>query len=342
MEDPAAIQCNLAGNPLHEEQLEIVRMLGEVYAVNTVIDEDRDLVHVNFGEVIASHLAAVAFVAESTRVPVGRRFATIVTSAAGHPLDKTYYQTVKGMVTPLDILEPGGTLIVASACSEGFGSPEFRAAQERLRALGPDAFLQTLLAKSLADVDEWQTEMQLKSMRAGHVQLYTTGLDDEERSLTGVETIASIDAALAAARRACRRPGDRGRSRRTLCRARRRLTQTVLPPPASLAIHLDLVGGIAGDMFVAAMVDALPALEAPVLAELAAVQPAGEPAPGFREASSGGLRAQRFGLALESGQAALPGRVGSRRERDGGRGASRMNMQAPRTRCCAAGSPRRR
>ncbi len=199
MEDPAAIQCNLAGNPLHEEQLEIVRMLGDVYAVNTVIDEDRDLVHVNFGEVIASHLAAVAFVAESTRVPVGRRFSTIVTSAAGHPLDKTYYQTVKGMVTPLDILEPGGTLIVASACSEGFGSPEFRAAQARLCTLGPDAFLQTLLAKSLADVDEWQTEMQLKSMRAGHVQLYTTGLDDEERSLTGVETIASIDAALAAA-----------------------------------------------------------------------------------------------------------------------------------------------
>jgi nickel-dependent lactate racemase len=199
MEDPAAIQCNLAGNPLHEEQLEIVRMLGDVYALNTVIDEDRDLVHVNFGEVIASHLAAVAFVAESARVPVGRRFSTIVTSAAGHPLDKTYYQTVKGMVTPLDILEPGGTLIVASACSEGFGSPEFRAAQARLRSLGPDAFLQTLLAKSLADVDEWQTEMQLKSMRAGHVQLYTTGLDDEERSLTGVETVGSIDAALAAA-----------------------------------------------------------------------------------------------------------------------------------------------
>ena len=199
MEDPAAIQCNLSGNPLHEEQLEIVRMLGEVYALNTVIDEDRDLVHVNFGEVIESHLTAVAFVAESTRVPVGRRFKTILTSAAGHPLDKTYYQTVKGMVTPLDILEPGGRLIVASSCSEGFGSPEFRAAQERLRALGPDAFLQTLLAKSLADVDEWQTEMQLKSMRAGSVGLYTTGLDDEERSLTGVGNVGAIEDALAAA-----------------------------------------------------------------------------------------------------------------------------------------------
>src|SRR5512141_1929329 len=166
MEDPAAIQCNLERNPLHDEQLAIVRMLGEVYAVNTVIDEDRDLVHVNFGEVIESHLAAVAFVAGSVRVPVGRRFSTVVTSAAGHPLDKTYYQTVKGMVTPLDILEPGGTLIVASACSEGFGSHEFRAAQQRLADLGEKAFLQSLLAKRFADVDEWQTEMQLKSLRA--------------------------------------------------------------------------------------------------------------------------------------------------------------------------------
>jgi len=206
MEDPAAIQCNLDGNPLHSEQLEIVRMLGEVYAVNTVIDEDRDLVHVNFGEIIESHLDAVAFVADSARLPVGRRFATIVTSAAGHPLDNTYYQTVKGMVTPLDILEPGGTLIVASACSEGFGSVEFRAAQQRMQTLGPDAFLQSLLAKRFADVDEWQTEMQLKSMRAGRVQLYTTGLDADEQRLTGVETVASVDAAIADA---LARAGDR-------------------------------------------------------------------------------------------------------------------------------------
>ena len=153
----------------------------------------------NFGEVIESHLTAVAFAAESARVPTGRKFSTIVTSAAGHPLDKTYYQTVKGMVTPLDILAPGGTLIVASACSEGFGSPEFREAQERLCAIGPDAFLQTLLAKRFADVDEWQTEMQLKAMRAGRVQLHTTGLAGDDRRLTGVDMIDSVDAAVAAA-----------------------------------------------------------------------------------------------------------------------------------------------
>ena len=206
MEDPLAVQCNLVGNPLHEEQLEIIRMLGDVYALNTVIDEERNLAFVSFGEIIGSHLAAVAYVEAATRIPIGRRFSTIVTSAAGYPLDKTYYQTVKGMVTPLDILAPGGTLIIASECSEGFGSPEFREAQKRLVELGPDRFLATLTAKSLADIDEWQTEMQLKPMRRGRIQLYTTGLGPEELSITGVETIGSVEAAVGAS---IARSGDR-------------------------------------------------------------------------------------------------------------------------------------
>src|SRR6202030_4383352 len=120
--------------------------------------------------IIASHAAAVQFVDAAIRVPTPRKFRTVVTSSAGYPLDKTYYQTIKGMVTPLEILEPGGTLIIASACSEGFGPEEFRAAQRRLIDLVPHKFLATLTAKSLADVDEWQTEMQLKSMRVGRIE----------------------------------------------------------------------------------------------------------------------------------------------------------------------------
>ena len=201
MEDPAAIQCNLEGNPLHEEQLEIVRMLGDVYALNTVIDDARRLAFVNFGAVIDSHLAAVAFAADACTVPVERRYATLLTSAAGYPLDSTYYQTVKGMVTPMDILAPGSNLIIAADCSEGLGSPAFRRAQQKLRAQGPEAFLAGLLSKALADVDEWQTEMQLKPMRESSIHLYTRGLNTADLALTGVRTTRSIaETVLASAR----------------------------------------------------------------------------------------------------------------------------------------------
>jgi nickel-dependent lactate racemase len=115
------------------------------------------------------------------------------------------YQTIKGMVTPLQIIEPGGTLIIASACSEGFGSRQFRDAQRRLVDMGPDAFLQTLVAKSLADIDEWQTEMQLKPMRRGHLAIYTHGLSEEERRITGVESVASVEEAI---RESVARSGD--------------------------------------------------------------------------------------------------------------------------------------
>lgn len=205
MEHPRAVPCVLDGNPLHEEQLQIVGLLGEVYGLDTVVDEDRRLLHVGFGEIVANHAATVARVESAIRVPVERRFGTVVTSAAGYPLDATYYQTVKGMVTPLDVLAPGGTVIIASECSEGFGSNEFRDAQRRLTGLGPDAFLASLLDKSLADIDEWQTEMQLKPQRQGRVELYSTGLAAADRGLTAVHVVDDMTAAVA---RSMARSGD--------------------------------------------------------------------------------------------------------------------------------------
>jgi hypothetical protein len=96
-------------------------------------------------------------------------------------------------------MEPGATLIVASECSEGIGSRAYREAQRKLVELGPDAFLATLIGKRFADVDEWQTEMQLKPMRVGTIKLFAEGLSDDDRALTGVDMVDSVDAAIAEA-----------------------------------------------------------------------------------------------------------------------------------------------
>ena len=197
MENPLATSCNLAGNPLHETQLEIVEMLdGPVLALNTVLDDQRNLAFASFGEIVESHLAAVDFARASCEVQVGRRFKTVVTSSAGYPLDKTYYQTVKGMVTPLGVLEEGGTLIIASECEEGVGSDEFRAAQQRLVDMGPEKFLASIQQKALADVDEWQTEMQLKPMRVGDIVLFAPNLGPDH-AVTGVAEAKDLTTAIA-------------------------------------------------------------------------------------------------------------------------------------------------
>lgn len=61
-------------------------------------------------------------------------------------------------------------------------------------------------------------------------------------------------------------------------------------------VHLDAVGGVAGDMFVAAMLDARPALKARVFQDLHAVLPAAVGRAALTPGFSGGMAVLRFGL----------------------------------------------
>ncbi len=65
----------------------------------------------------------------------------------------------------------------------------------------------------------------------------------------------------------------------------------------SLAIRLDAVGGVAGDMFAAALVDALPDLRDRVLGDAVAVLPPGTGTPVFEPGTSAGLHCLRFRLS---------------------------------------------
>ena len=206
LEHPMAANCIMDGNPLHREQLEIVRSIGGILSLNVVIDEERRIGLVNFGDIEKSHALAVEFMRNYAEIPLPRRFRTVVTTSAGYPLDKTYYQTVKGMVGVLDILEPGGTIIIASECSEGMGSREFVEAQKTLCEVGLDRFMSILDTREKALIDEWQTEMLIKALRKGTVQLYTTGLGPEDMKDTCVEPVSSVDEAVMASIQA---QGDR-------------------------------------------------------------------------------------------------------------------------------------
>ncbi|PAW80027.1 MAG: hypothetical protein B9S32_01470 [Verrucomicrobia bacterium Tous-C9LFEB] len=196
MENPLARNCNLEGNPLHDEQLEIVRKLGSIYAVNTVLDDERRLAHVNFGDILASHESAVSFVRRYAEAPIPKPYPVVITSCAGYPLDKTYYQTIKGIVGALNALQPGGRLLIASECSEGLGSEEFMEAQETLVRLGVEKFMIEARQRPLANIDEWQTVKLAEALRRGEIHLYSPKLNGQEQHATGLHCHASWEEAV--------------------------------------------------------------------------------------------------------------------------------------------------
>ncbi|MHB0998724.1 MAG: nickel-dependent lactate racemase family protein [Armatimonadota bacterium] len=190
--EPNVRNCVIDGNPLHNELMEIAGKVGDTRAVNVVLDEHRRISYVNYGCLDASHRSAVAFLKQYAEIPVARKFKTVITSAAGYPLDKTYYQTVKGMVAAADILEPGGDLFIVSECSEGIGSPEFISSQERLTDLGPHDFIESIRHKGMANIDEWQTLMQAKVMLIGNIHIYSDMLQESDYRHTGAIKVDSL------------------------------------------------------------------------------------------------------------------------------------------------------
>ncbi len=196
LEHPRAEACTLLGNPLHDAQTEALHMLGRTLAVSVVINDARELSFASYGTAEESLAAAVAFAEPFVRVPVPAPFPVVLTTAAGFPLDSTFYQTVKGICTGAAILEPGGDLFAAASCKEGFGSPEFRASQERLTRVGKDAFRIEARRKARAAIDEWETVMLLKALDVGTVHLYSEALTKEDRAITGALPVGDLIDAL--------------------------------------------------------------------------------------------------------------------------------------------------
>lgn len=191
-----ACNCNLRDNPLHDEQLAIAKMTGEVYAINVVLDSRRNIGFINFGELIRSHCQAVDFLRKYAELSITREYSTVVTTGAGYPLDSSYYQTVKAMTGAMYAVRPGGGMFIASACTDGLGSEAYRAAQTRLFEQRVDRFLMGIKRKTHADIDEWQTQMQIRAMKRCDIHLFTTGLNQDDERLTCVNMVRDLKEAV--------------------------------------------------------------------------------------------------------------------------------------------------
>ena len=186
----------LDGNPVHAEQLEIARKVGCDFIVNVVIDQERKILKVVAGDMEAAHLEGVAFARTLVVDTVPESVDIVITSGAGYPLDKTWYQSIKGVVAAIDILKPGGTIILAAACDEGLGSKEFEQIAEKFETI--DAFMKAILADEFFVVNQWQLEELAKALRKGKVKVVSDGLPPEEFQRYYVSHVSTVEQAVAA------------------------------------------------------------------------------------------------------------------------------------------------
>ncbi len=197
LEHPHARSGCLEGNPVHEENTWIARKAGCDFIVNVVLDEQRRILAAVAGDMESAFHEGVEFVRHVVCDTSPHPVDIVVTSSAGYPLDTTFYQAVKGMVAAMDIVKPGGTIVLAAGLSEGIGSPQFQGLFEEHASL--EAFMDRILDEQnpYFVMDQWQLEELAKVRRKARVKVVSDGLAPDVLSRLFVEPAPSVEQAVA-------------------------------------------------------------------------------------------------------------------------------------------------
>jgi nickel-dependent lactate racemase len=171
-------------------------MAGCDFIVNVTLDAQRQITSLVAGDMEQAFLEGVRFIEQVVKATVSDACDVVVTSAAGYPLDTTFYQAVKGMTGALPIVKQGGTIILAASLSEGIGSPEFQRLFRENDSLS--GFMQRILGKDYFVMDQWQLEELAKVRRKAKVKIVSDGLSAATLNGLFVESAPSVEQAVAA------------------------------------------------------------------------------------------------------------------------------------------------
>lgn len=197
LEQPNAREGVIQGNPFHEESLEIAKMVGMDFIVNVALNETKQITGIFAGDMEKAHDRGVAFVRDQVGDTVPEPVDIVITTAAGFPLDATFYQSIKGLTAALPIVKQGGTIMLAAECQEGLGSPEF--SQLVRETTDIDLFMQNIYRDDYFVIDQWQFEEFAKALRKVDVYLYSQGVAKEDRDRMLTTSIHSVEEGIAMA-----------------------------------------------------------------------------------------------------------------------------------------------
>ena len=195
MEHPKSAVGILEGNPFHMEATKIALMAGVDFNLNVAIDKHRHITGVFAGDMVESHRVGAQFVEKQAKVTLPAPADVVVVSSAGYPLDTTFYQAIKGLLTAVEIVRQGGSILLVAACSEGIGSKPFRDLIFKTDDL--TAFVQGLYNPANFVIDQWQLEELAKVARKADIYFYTDGIPYHQRAKLFVHPLKSVQAGIA-------------------------------------------------------------------------------------------------------------------------------------------------
>ncbi|MBS3773443.1 MAG: nickel-dependent lactate racemase, partial [Candidatus Thermoplasmatota archaeon] len=115
----------LDGNPMYENMTEAARLTQPDFCLNVVQNARHQLVGAYAGDFDLVLRKGAALVDRMFKVEVPGKADVVVTAADGAPHDVNLYQAYKAIHLALNVVKPGGAIVLAARCSDGHGSQPY-------------------------------------------------------------------------------------------------------------------------------------------------------------------------------------------------------------------------
>ncbi|HEY3235304.1 MAG TPA: nickel-dependent lactate racemase [Polyangiaceae bacterium] len=155
--DPASTWGKLEGNPTQALVRDGGKLLPVDFLINVAQNKKREIVHFFCGDVMQAHREGCEFTRQFAMARCERTYPIVLTTNSGYPLDLNLYQTVKGMSAGAQIVEPGGYILTASECSDGFPAGNFK--KLLLEHESPRAILDAIMAPGFSMYEQWSAQL---------------------------------------------------------------------------------------------------------------------------------------------------------------------------------------
>jgi nickel-dependent lactate racemase len=169
--EPLSTWGTVEENPIRHELEGMVQHCPPHFMVNVTLNSAKEITGLFLGDYIAAHRQGCERSKEEAMQPVPHLFPLVITSNSGYPLDQNLYQAVKGISAGARIAEPGGTVLIASECSDGLPDHGNFGALMRV-GQSPDDILQNIVDLPEEILDQWEAQVYAYLMQKYDIQLY--------------------------------------------------------------------------------------------------------------------------------------------------------------------------
>ena len=188
--DPLSTWGVLKNNPTQRQVRANGALLPVDFLINVTQNRRREITGFFCGEVIAAHDAGCAFAKETAMVACPRSFPIVITSNSGFPLDQNLYQTVKGMSAAAQVVSPGGLILAAAECGDGF--PDHGSFKVMLFShQSASALLETINHAPEPIEDQWQVQLLALILVRARVGVHSR-IRNEEIRRAHLEPVADL------------------------------------------------------------------------------------------------------------------------------------------------------